>query len=640
MTLYTSLVLCYFLAPALGLITQITLDPVTSPSLLAGSSFLVSYSFTANDTTSLIHGRLYPYVDGVQYGAEVGPLSTDSVTNTSKGSGYLVLPWGAATSRTLQLASHDAPTTFTMGMPPPAGSLLSNTVTLAVTPRAPVRAHHPTPGKDTQVTLYTETWFTPTNTNWSPGDSIEAIPMLGRYASVSLDSIRAQAAHMILAGVDINVVDWTNNCWGCASWGDRGVNIQELINATSLQLGVYASLKRNEGWEVPQFVMLLGLNNGPVTPLPTLVEELDFMVSAYLSNASLAGMFPLLDGKPLVLIFDGTGGNHSTFTHANFTIRWMASQLQSGPGPGFARRGIWSWMDGSLQPQIAQAPGGAGANTNEAVTLAPAFFSKGGWLNPLGAAGRSGGLTLLSQLMYVLGATVGQGVPLPSFLNICQWNEFAGAPTGTTTSYTDSYSPDLSNDLEPTSPFACAYQRPGGVKCGGGWGYRGLNSLALLRAALADPATVAGSTLVFMLEPTVGAISNYTGVGVIRVSWVAARFTSSSSSVDMSGAPLLALNNITLPFEVFIDDVSVATLPPPPSPGPQNFNLDVSTLDPRFPHVVRVVALQGSTSSPSDHLTSWPLSFDTVDADEGGGVPLLTPRPAFGSAWVWLPVSQ
>jgi len=96
------------------------------------------------------------------------------------------------------------------------------------------------------------------------------------------------------------------------------------------------------------------------------------------------------------------------------------------------------------------------------------------------------------------------------------------------------------------------------------------------------------------------------------------------------------MNNITLPFEVLIDGVSVATLPPPPSPGPQTYDLDMSGVDPRFPHVVRVNALEQGV----EHLTSWPLDFDTLDVDEDGGVPLATPRPAFGSAWVWLPESQ
>lgn len=47
-------------------------------------------------------------------------------------------------------------------------------------------------------------------------------------------------------------------------------------------------------------------------------------------------------GKPLAVLFDSSGTVHDNFTHPAFTVRWMASQLQSNH---YQNRGYWSWMD-------------------------------------------------------------------------------------------------------------------------------------------------------------------------------------------------------------------------------------------------------------------------------------------------------
>lgn len=191
-------------------------------------------------------------------------------------------------------------------------------------------------------------------------------------------------------------------------------------------------------------------------------------------------------------------------------------------------------------------------------------------------------------------------------------------------------SPDLSNDLEPTSPWACAYARPGGVRCGGGYGYLGLNGLAAVRAALVDPAALDNSTVVFVLAPAVGTLSNYTAPHTITISLLTARF---SSAALHAGAAYLS--NVSLPLMLAVDGVAVATLPPPAAPGPQSVSIDTSAWDPRFPHVLTITALPQPGGA---HLTRWPLGFNTVDAD--AGVPLATPTPATATAWLWLPESQ
>jgi hypothetical protein len=604
--------------------------------LVAGASIRVSFSAQLTDAANASAARLVPYFDGAQFGAEVGFSAFTG--GVASGSAFVPLSWSAVPARSLQLAfvpgwPFDGPT---MGSAPPAGAVLSNTLALAVVPRKPAR---PTLGAGAaQLTVYFETWFTPYNFYWQSYNGgpygagmAEAIPSIGRYASVSLEGIRHQAAQFVQAGVDALVVDWTNNCWlpGCDAWEHRSLGIRELINATDLAFGIYAGLRASEGWAVPKFIILLGLDNGPTTPLPALYAELDYIATAYLANATAGGAdsFVMLEGRPLVLIFDGTGAPHPGFAHDNFTIRWMASQLQNTPD--FAKRGIWSWMDGSLAPLVVMSADNA--SRPEAATLAPAFFAGGGWLNSGLAVGRSGGLTLFSELAAVLGALGGCNAGASFFLNLCQWNEYAGTPEGPAgTSYEDSYSPDLSNDLEPTSPWAPAYQRPGKVRTGGGYGYRALNSLALVRALLADTAAADGSAALFVISPAAGDLSNYTAAHTVRVSWIAARF----DSEGLGG--LLA--NVSLPVSIAVDGAVVASLPAPGDSGPQSFDLNVGALDARFPHVLTVQALPGT--EPGAHLTRWPQSFDFVDADVGTGVPLAVPVPATASAWIWLPETQ
>ena len=648
------LALSLLAAPSRASLVSISMAVPEQGALLAGQSLRITYSgvLTAGDAANLTRARLVPFLDGAQYGAEVGFTGLDG-SGQPLGEAYIPLPWSAATSHSLALAFVGEPVDGpTMGTPVPAGALVSNAVVISVAPRAPRRPHAPAAG-EALLTLYWEPWFTPNNFYWQsyaggPHDAglAEAIPAIGRYASVNLQGLRTQAAQFVQAGVDALVVDWTNNCWlpGCDAWEHRSVGIQELVNATDLAFGVYAGLRAAEGWAVPRFIILLGLDNGPTTPMPALLDELDYIATRYLANQTAGGLdsFVVLDGRPLVLIFDGTGADHSGFAHDNFTIRWMASQLQSTPD--FARRGYWSWMDATLAPVLTRAADDSAVL--EAAVLEPAFFAGGGWLNSAAAAGRSGGMTLLAELSALLGATVGNGSALPRFVNVCQWNEYAGTPQGQAATYEDSYSPDLSNDLEPTSPWAPAYQRPGNVRAGGGWGYLGLNALALARAALVDPAAVDGSAAVFIVSPAVGALANYSsgegkgaggsggsGVGGVSLMTEVSFLVASFSLARMrAGGPFLA--NVSVPVVVAVDGAVVASLPAPAAPGLQTFALDTSALDARFPHVLTVTA-QGAGG-----LTRWPLGFDAVDADAPGGVPLATPVAASGVAWVWLPESQ
>ena len=191
---FSALLLCARIVSAA--ILSISLTVLPGPQL-AGAPLHVSYTATlsAGDTGNL-SARLFPYFDGAQYGAEVGFFSAAGAT--ARGEAWLALPWSASPPATLQLAAQPplggGPT---LGSPPPPGSTLSNAVALAVQPRTPVRPHQPGAG-EALFSIAWEPWFTPLNFFWQsyaggPAGAglAEAIPSIGRYASVSLQSLRS-----------------------------------------------------------------------------------------------------------------------------------------------------------------------------------------------------------------------------------------------------------------------------------------------------------------------------------------------------------------------------------------------------------------------------------------------------------------
>jgi hypothetical protein len=78
--------------------------------------------------------------------------------------------------------------------------------------------------------------------------------------------MQIHALWLVQAGVDFIMVDWTNNLWNKAHWADRGVNIQQLVNATTATLEVYKAM-RAQGLPTPNVNIFLGLDNGPNEPL-------------------------------------------------------------------------------------------------------------------------------------------------------------------------------------------------------------------------------------------------------------------------------------------------------------------------------------------------------------------------------------
>ena len=133
--------------------------------------------------------------------------------------------------------------------------------------------------------------------------------------------------------------------------------------------------------------------------------------------------------------------------------------------------------------------------TCEAVTVTPAYFANGGWLEP-SALGQRRGSTLVAEFSSAAAHS-------PSVTLICQWNEWAGQPDGLTSGYVDIYNLTFSNDLEPVSPTECGgYQHAQDAGqlpvCNQGWGFA---NLGLLTAALRVYRNVALAPLVRIDSP-------------------------------------------------------------------------------------------------------------------------------------------
>lgn len=109
-----------------------------------------------------------------------------------------------------------------------------------------------------------------------------------------------------------------------------------------------------------------------------------------------------------------------------------------------------------------------------------------------------------------------------SFVLVNQWNEFAGQPNGGGygphhDDFVDSYSSELTNDMEPTDLAACGYKRPN-ITCGG-YGYRQLNLLRLATAVLKEGpgAALGASTVLLPTSPPTGAVLQ--GHAEVNVTW-------------------------------------------------------------------------------------------------------------------------
>ncbi len=349
---------------------------------------------------------------------------------------------------------------YFVGRPVPNGAVLSNALKVQVERRAFTVHEDP----EHLIGIQWEPWFTPHNAYWQ---TAQAVPVVGFYDSYDRDVIRQHALWLMDAGVNFIFVDWSNHIWGKQHWNERPPSTNEIIHATTLTLEAYAAM-REEGLPVPKVVIMPGLSNGPPTTMEALNEELDWMVQNYLENPRFESLWVIYEGKPLVVPLDcaylAVKPETPPVDDSHFTVRWMGTQLQAN---GREKNGYWSWMDGSLEPIVTYRDGVA-----EVVTPTPAYFGHGGWLYPE-ARGRRGGTTFIESFKTALRTR-------PRFTLLHQWNEFAGQREGRGYGskkdiYVDSYSVELSDDLEPVSLTADGYR--GDM---GGWGFYYLNLIQAL----------------------------------------------------------------------------------------------------------------------------------------------------------------
>ena len=342
----------------------------------------------------------------------------------------------------------------------PDRGIKSNTVSIKVSYRT-----FPTPEpSDRLVCIQWEPWFTPSNAYWQ---TAEAVPVVGYYDSYNRDVLRQHILWFMELGIDFIMPDWSNHIWGKQHWDERPDSTNEIIHATSLLLEQLARMKQ-EGLPVPKVALMPGLTNGPPTTMTAMNEQINWVYNAWVRNPRFAGLWQDYDGKPLVVILDtavAAPKEKIPVDESHFTVRWMSTQLQMTKHEDL---GYWSWMDGSLRPVVTYREG-----KPEAVTVTPGYFAEFGWTGDK-ARGRRGGSTYIESFKTAIETHA-------RVVQVHQWNEFAGQAEGqgfgpNHDRYVDTYSVELSDDLEPVSLTAPGYR---GDK--GGWGFYYLN---LTRALL------------------------------------------------------------------------------------------------------------------------------------------------------------
>ena len=384
------------------------------------------------------------------------------------------------------------------GRPMPEGGLRSNPLNLNVTRRRIA----PHANGSTLFCIQWEPWFTPQEVFWR---TAQAVPVFGFYESYNRDVLRQQVLWFMDLGVDFIMADWSNHIWGRNHWDERHDSVNTILLGTTLMLETLADM-RDEGLPVPKMSLLTGLSNGKPTSMQALNEEHEWVYQNYLRNPRFRGLWQEYEGKPLIMPLDtGAMGNPkgtaaSAFVvpffkdtlgmsaeeldamranektpvdERHFTVRWISSQNQL---THHNELGYWSWMDGSLKPVVTYKDGKA-----EAVTVTPAeLFGPLGWTGE-GAYGRREGWTYLETFQTAL-----ETRPRVVFLH--QFQECFPAPIAeqspwarTTIFIGDTYSVELSDDLEPVSLTAPGYRGDRG-----GWGYFYLNLTQALMGVYRD----------------------------------------------------------------------------------------------------------------------------------------------------------
>jgi len=322
-----------------------------------------------------------------------------------------------------------------------------------------------------------EEWFTPNNCNWS---TAPAVPLMGFYSSYDPQVARQHLIWFIETGFDYILVDWSNNIWFSKSWDDIGKGTHELDATTTLMMDELVKM-RGEGYVVPKMTFLIGVSHIRPEGPNAVNGQLKYIWDHYVTNPKYEGLWQYLDGKPLIQILD-LGASYvkeHLKLDDRFAIRFTGAQQDTQKQNEL---GFWTWMD---RVPVPTPPTGK----TEALTVNAGSFGNGGW-KAADARGHRGGATLVEDWQLAMKYR-------PRFLAVHQFNEFAGQiegqPAAPPNIYVDSYSVELSDDIEPTSLSTPAYRGDGG------WGYLYLN----MTKALVDlyKERVPASTVIAIASP-------------------------------------------------------------------------------------------------------------------------------------------
>ena len=337
----------------------------------------------------------------------------------------------------------------------------------------------PPKSKKSLVVMQWEEWFSPTIIYWN---TAQAVPLMGFYRSSDENVMRQQIIWMIEAGVDVIQCDMSNNIWFTDDFNNVSPMVRELFFINQLMMETLAKM-RDEGYKVPKFMILSGVSWVP-NGLQVVNQQLNALYKMYVDNTRWGDLYYRYNGKPLVLLLDLPGRFYPMQDQLDnrWSVKFASVALETNTDQ--RNKGFWSWMDSSATT-VRDAEG-----RPEAITASVGCFTGIGWKDPQ-TRGRRGGATLVEDWNTVL-----RDKPQHVFLH--QFQEFAGqleseGRGANRDEFGDTYSVDLSDDIEPTSLTAPAYRG------NGGWGYFYLNLTKALTDQLARK--TADTTVIVIAKP-------------------------------------------------------------------------------------------------------------------------------------------
>jgi len=297
------------------------------------------------------------------------------------------------------------------------------------------------------IAMEYEVWF-PNVIGWTPR---WGTPILGTYNSTDVNVIDKHAEWFNALGVDFLIVDWSNSSQNYVA-GRTAVDADTRANTDAL-FAEYEKLSR-QGKPHPRIAILLGAQDeGPVKQRQVidsgaLQDEANYVYRKYVER--YPDIYFPFDGKPLLpvyVLFNGDPG----WRDSRFNIRMMSAGLESQYAiySHASSNTMWSWYDRDPIPSYNKG-------AVESATVTQAYPGTNGWTDssnwppwdPRPARGRRG---INGQSTFSVQWTKAVNYN-PRIIILNEWNDFQGGNVP----IADQYTPELSNDIEPTVELGCA----------------------------------------------------------------------------------------------------------------------------------------------------------------------------------------